>query len=275
MKKALFDNISWTAYRKDVEQSISNERLWLMGAGDDAYLHEKNIEELTEELENIIEGNYQMVIDKYENMMGKDSTVDHFIDYMIEDPEKVVLQAESQRNELFLDALTDIALQTGWEHVEFEDSKMRSITLRSWANEFADKYAGADWGKLDYITTVDDFAAQKVTAYLNVHPEMIKGQEPAPAEQKVSATFFSDVVTYTGLNNEDKFIYCNINGIRQSSKKLSEEDTKRLNEVVESVRQSKNWGESRAFHLELAGKYFIDEVRQLGMEISQHKGMKP
>ena len=82
MKKELFDNINWTADRKDIEHAISNERLWVMGAGNDAELHEQNIEELTEELENILEGNYQLVIDKYENMLGEDATVEHFVDFM-------------------------------------------------------------------------------------------------------------------------------------------------------------------------------------------------
>lgn len=248
MKKELFDNINWTAYRKDVEQAISNERLWAMGAGEDVELHEQNIEELTEELENIIEGNYQMIIDKYEKYMGEDATVDHFIDFMIEDPEKVLLQAESQRNELFLDALTDIALQTGWEHVEFEDSKMRSITLRSWAQEFVDKYAGADWEKLDYITTVDEFAGKKLEAFLKTQSQ---SQKDRPVNERIT-----NINVFTGNDNRT-YIRCKIDGEQQMGRKLSFADVCSFNEHTD--------------RLELAARYFKDVLDE-SQELSQ--GMK-
>ena len=63
---------------------------------------------------------------------------------------------------LFLDALADIAMYVGHKNIEFEDSKERNITLRAWAQEFVDKYADADWEKMDYIILVDEFAAGKV-----------------------------------------------------------------------------------------------------------------
>ena len=248
MKKELFENINWTAYRKDVEQAISNERLWAMGAGNDAELHEQNIEELTEELENMLEGNYQMIIDKYENTLGEDATVDHFIDFMIEDPEKVMLQAENQRNELFLDALTDIALQTGWEHVEFEDSKTRSITLRSWANEFADKYADADWEKLDYITTVDDFATKKLHALLHRQPELLQNQEQ---RERISG-----IQIYSGKDGKT-YIRCKIDGQQQMAKQMNLTDV--LNFGIETDRQ------------ELAARYFKDALEP---EQNRGQGMK-
>ena len=88
MKQELIDNINWTAYRMEVEQAINNERLWMMGAGTDCELHEQNIEKLREELENILEGNYQMVIDKLEQYMGDEETIEHFRNFFIEGPEK-------------------------------------------------------------------------------------------------------------------------------------------------------------------------------------------
>ena len=83
MKQELIDNINWTGYRKEIEQAISNERLWAMGAGDDSMLHEQNIEEYTEELENILEGNYNLVIEKYEKTLGEDAAIDHFKGFFI------------------------------------------------------------------------------------------------------------------------------------------------------------------------------------------------
>lgn len=238
MKQELFDNINWTAYRKEIEGTIRNERLWMMGAGEEAAsIHEDNIKELTEELENIIEGNYQMIIDKYENTLGEDSTVDHFIDFMIEDPEKVVLQAESKRNELFLDALTDIALHVGWEHVEFQDSKERSITLRNWAKEFADKHVRTDWEKEDYINLVDGFAAAKVEAYLEVNPQMKQGQTP---QERIS-----DIHIYSGRDNRT-YIRCKVDGEQQMGVALKFADVCRLNEDTD--RQ------------ELAARYFRDAL---------------
>ena len=57
MKQELINNINWAEYRKEIEGTIRNERLWAMGAGEDASIHEDNIEELTEELDNIINAN--------------------------------------------------------------------------------------------------------------------------------------------------------------------------------------------------------------------------
>ena len=249
MKQELFDNINWTAYRMEVEQAINNERLWLMGAGTDYELHEQNIEELREELENILEGNYQMVIDKHEQYMGEEETIEHFRNFVIEEPEKKAVQDESQRNELFLDALTDIALQTGWEHVEFEDSKTRSITLRSWANEFADKYADADWEKLDYITTVDDFAQKKLDAFL-------EGQGRAMPKAGADRDRITDVNVFVGRDNRT-YIRCKVDGEQQISRQLSFRDVCNFDDKT-----NRN---------ELAERYFKDvleaaQTREQGMK---------
>ena len=343
MKQELIDNINWTGYRKEIEQAISNEHLWAMGAGDDSMLHEQNIEEYTEELENILEGNYNLVIEKYEKTLGEDAAIDHFKGFFINNPEKVTLQAENQRNELFLDALTDIALHVGWEHVEFQDSKERSITLRSWANEFADTHAATDWQMTDYIDTVDEFAAAKVAAWLGKDLKSTQERNPderisdihvysgsdsrtyirckIDGEQQISRQLkfadvckfgehtdrhelaeryfkdvleegqnrekvmdktqlkdkpgiISDVVTYPGLNKDERYIHCNIGGVRQPAKKLSDEDNMKLGEVIERVRETKIWADSRNFRLALAEKYYKAEIEQMGMGEQQAKGFK-
>lgn len=239
MKQELIDNINWAEYRKEIEGTIRNERLWAMGAGEDASIHEDNIEELTEELDNIINANYRMVIDKYEKLLGEDSAVDHFIDYMIEDPEKVLLKAENQKNELFLDALTDIALHTGWEHVEFHDSKERSITIRSWAQEFADTHAATDWQVTDYIDTVDEFAAAKVAAWL--------GKDLKPTQERNPDDRISDIHVYSGSDNRT-YIRCKIDGQQQMGRQLKFADVCSFGEHTDRQK--------------LAARYFKDALEQ-------------
>ena len=93
-------------------------------------------------------------------------------------------------------------------------------------------------------------------------------------ELKDKSGIISDVVTYPGLNLNERFIHCSIGGVRQPAKKLSDEDNKRLDEVIERVRETKNWAESRSFRLELAEKYYKGEVEQFSMNIERTSGMK-
>ena len=93
-------------------------------------------------------------------------------------------------------------------------------------------------------------------------------------ELKDKSGIISDVVTYPGLNLNERFIHCSIGGVRQPAKKLSDEDNKRLDEVIERVRETKNWAESRSFRLELAEKYYKGEVEQFSMNIERPSGMK-
>lgn len=70
----------------------------------------------------------------------------------------------------------------------------------------------------------------------------------------------TDVVTYPGLNSDERYIHCSIGGIRQLAKKLSDEDNERLSAVVNRVRETKDWSESRSFRLSLAEKYYKAEI---------------
>lgn len=236
-----------------------------------------------------------------------------------------------RRNDLFLDALTDIAVHVGWRQAEFEDSRQRSSLLRGWAEEFTSRYHGSDWESVDYIDLVDAFAEDKLRAYMasrrepavladDVHRitdlNIFSGSDgrtyircridgcPQAARQlkfadighiddstarfSLAARYFSDVlqagaqvktgvvtdvVTYPGLNNIDRYIHCSVNGVRQSAKKLSDEDRDRLVEFLEQVRQSKDWEASRTFHRTLAGKYFESEIRQVQAERTSGRGV--
>ena len=56
--------VDWFAYQRSVEESIANETIWAIGGSEFA---EDNIADLENELELIIEGEYQSVLDKYDD----------------------------------------------------------------------------------------------------------------------------------------------------------------------------------------------------------------
>lgn len=236
MEKNLIDRIDWVAYRKNVEADISNNRLWCMGAGQDAELHEENIEELEEELENILEGNYQTIIDKHVKYMGEEDAVNYFMDFF-KDQELVQNKAISKKenNELLLDALADIAMYAGWQHLEFDDSKQRSITLQGWAQEFVEKHAETDWKENDYINLVDKFAEEKIAKWVRMHP-----MQPSYAER------ITDINIYSGKSG-GMFIRCKIDGEQQTAERMSFADTVKLNDNTD--------------RLELAAKYFKNALQ--------------
>ena len=66
---------------------------------------------------------------------------------------------------LFLDALTDISVNVGWNQLTFEDSRQRNNFIRQWAEEFVAIHDNTDWEQTDYILTIDEFAAKKLEEY--------------------------------------------------------------------------------------------------------------
>lgn len=153
-----------------------------------------------------------------------------------------------QQNELFLDALTDIAMHVGWEHVEFHDSKERSITIRSWAQEFVDTHVATDWEVKDYIDTVDEFAAAKVAGWL--------GKDLKSTQERNQDERISDIHIYSGSDSRT-YIRCKIDGEQQMGRRLSFADVCSFGEHTD--------------RMELAGRYFKD-VLESGQQREQ--GMK-
>ena len=236
MKNKLIDRIDWVAYRKNVETDISNNRLWCMGAGLDDGLHEENIKDLEEELENILEGNYQTIIDKYVKNMGEEDTMNYFMEFF-NDKEQAKHKGtgEKDKDGLFLDALTDIAMFAGWQHLEFEDSKQRSITLQGWAQEFAGAHADTDWEQADYIELIDKFAGQKVDKWMKLHP-----LQPSYVDR------ITDINIYSGKEGR-MYIRCKVDGEQRSSVQMSLADAVRFNDNTD--------------RLELAAKYFKNALQ--------------
>ena len=82
-----------------------------------------------------------------------------------------VAELYEKTNNLFLDALADIAMHSGWCRLEFEDSRKRNQILREWAWTFVEQHTDTDWEKADYISLVDEFAFMKVKEYAKEHPQ--------------------------------------------------------------------------------------------------------
>ena len=238
MEKDLWQKIDWEAYRKELQGSLDNERIWSMGTFDKYNPHEENIEKIEEELKLIRDGQFQELIDRKSDEMGEDART-YFRDFMKEPENR---QADDS---LYIDALVDIAVHTGWTHLEFEDSKLRNLTLKDWAREFADRHAGTDWERNDYIELVDRFAQEKVDKWLLQHPV-----QPSYADR------IADINVYSGRDG-GMFIRCRIDGEQQSAKKLSFRDTVNFND--------------RTDRLGLAAVYFKQE---LSLDEKQDRVMK-
>ena len=80
-------------------------------------------------------------------------------------------------NELYLDVLTDLSMHVAYQNIRFDDFKIRNATLRSWAQDFVQRYAGMDWQKVDYTVLVGEFAVEKTNQYRQLHPQA-KKEEP-------------------------------------------------------------------------------------------------
>lgn len=61
--------VDWDAYRRSLQQSIVNERIWGLGGSEFA---EENIEKLQEELHLIEYENYEELFAKYDDDVWKD-----------------------------------------------------------------------------------------------------------------------------------------------------------------------------------------------------------
>jgi len=311
MEKYLIEKIDWDAYRKNLENSIENEKIWSLGATGDENPHEENIENLQDELEYIVDGQYEAIVGEKFKVMGNDAVnyfydffkdkkelidmidwdvvygdiessinneqmwaagsyehaesvnrLEHFLqcidnedyqqlldyygtEYFIKDylytGEELQQKMKEQREDLLLDSLADIAMYAGWQHLEFEDSKLRSITLRSWAEEFTDLHAHTDWEKEDYINLVDEFAEKKVNHWLKLHP-----LKPSYTDR------ISDIHVYSGPNART-FIRCKIDGEQQTAVQLSFADAVNFND--------------RTDRMTLAARYFKD-----ALDTSQERG---
>lgn len=67
------ERIDWEAFKKDLEASLANEKIWAMGSTDDEYdMHMENIERMEEQIESIENEDYDSVLEAYaESVFGE------------------------------------------------------------------------------------------------------------------------------------------------------------------------------------------------------------
>lgn len=73
------EQIDWKAYRKDLVGSLSNERLWALGAAPYDNTHLMNMADLEDEIEAIDSEDFDMILEKYEEFP------DIFNDFLLPD----------------------------------------------------------------------------------------------------------------------------------------------------------------------------------------------
>lgn len=69
MGKITSDMIDWDQYKESVMANIANERLWMLGGSEFA---EDNIAEMEDELEMIEDGDFDELLEKYDDNIWED-----------------------------------------------------------------------------------------------------------------------------------------------------------------------------------------------------------
>lgn len=67
--------IDWDAYKEDLLQNLSNERLWEMGCFDEYNPHTENIQMIEEEIAMLEDGDYESVLSMHD--------VEYFEDFIV------------------------------------------------------------------------------------------------------------------------------------------------------------------------------------------------
>jgi len=73
----------------------------------------------------------------------------------------------SINDDLLHETIADIAFNFGWEHHDEMDSRDMVRCIIRWAKEFEELHRNTDWTtRGDYLTEIDEFAADKIADYL-------------------------------------------------------------------------------------------------------------
>lgn len=76
MKK---EQINWKEYGKELQASLSNERIWALGhCINEKNPHIQNMEDIKEELKDLEQSDYDKIIDRHED------TPEYFDDFLID-----------------------------------------------------------------------------------------------------------------------------------------------------------------------------------------------
>ena len=127
MKK---EEINWNAYHEDLQASLSNERIWVLGFTGTPNPHLQNIVKIEEELKDLEQSNYDGIINRHSD------TPEYFNDFLINVNNT---QFPSNENELYkvLEALlaseyypTDYSDDTIYKLASEEFCRVRELICR-------------------------------------------------------------------------------------------------------------------------------------------------
>lgn len=165
------------------------------------------------------------------------------------------LTAALNKQELYLDVLTDISSHVACQLIKFEDVKERNTTLRSWTQNFVDKYGDTDWTKVDYNILVGEYAVEKVNDYRKVHQ-----QEEKEKPYKISFVLGTEAVREyaEAVDNGKKWSIsslCDCGAVSHGSFATQEE----LDAYKQGIEDATGWLESERMMTDKEWKEYLDE----------------
>lgn len=165
------------------------------------------------------------------------------------------LTAALNKQELYLDVLTDISSHVACQLIKFEDVKERNTTLRSWTQNFVDKYGDTDWTKVDYNILVGEYAVEKVNDYRKVHQ-----QEEKEKPYKISFVLGTEAVREyaEAVDNGKKWSIsslCDCGAVSHGSFATQEE----LDAYKQGIEDATGWLESEPMMTDKEWKEYLDE----------------
>lgn len=225
MKENLIRIMDWDAYRKNLEDSIRNEGIWSLGDISEENPHEENIEKIQEELEYIVNGQYQSVIDEKFKVMGNDA---------------INCFSEFYRNK------EEIIDMIDWDEV-YGDMENSINNERLWAAGSYEHGENAD--RLEhFLQCIDDGDYQPLLDYYGteyfIKDYLYTEDELQQQRQKERIT---DINIYSGKDGK-MYIRCKIDGEQQSAERLDKNDILSLDENTDRH--------------ELAAGYFKDALNK-------------
>ena len=165
------------------------------------------------------------------------------------------LTAALNKQELYQDVLTDISSHVAYQQIKFEDVKERNTTLRSWTQNFVDKYGDTDWTKVDYNILVGEYAVEKVNDYRKFHQ-----QEEKEKPYKISFVLGTEAVNeYAEAVDSGKkwsvSSLCDCGAVAHGSFATQEE----LDAYKQGIEDATGWLESERMMTDKEWKEYLDE----------------
>ena len=168
------------------------------------------------------------------------------------------LTARLNNAELYLDVLMDITSHATHQNLHFENAKERNTTLRAWAQDFVDRYAGTDWSKVDYNVLVGEYAVEKVNGYRQIHHQ----------EEKAKPYTISFVLGTEAVNEYNEAVdngkkwsvssLCDCGSVASGTFATQEE----LDAYIQGIEDATGWLESERMMTDKEWKEYIEEYHR-------------